>query len=137
MALDNSPWRPARIVDHRDSGRGTRIITVVAVDGDPLGYEPGNVIAVRILDPEGDWLRHAYTIMRCREDRSPEDGVNHRERNGGWQHHVIRLALAPGNSGRSAQKRLVRRILKCNAPDFQACGLWWAEYNAGERSGWS
>ncbi len=66
MAKDPNPdWRPARVVENREVARGSIWLTLEAVDDRPASYAPGNVLGLGLPQPDGSYLRHAYTVSRA------------------------------------------------------------------------
>lgn len=55
-------WRTARIVENREVGHGSQMMSLRLDDEHPFPYEPGHVISLRVSNVEGTVLRHPYTV---------------------------------------------------------------------------
>lgn len=62
MAVANPDWRHARVVENREIARASVWLTLEAADDLAAAYEPGHVLGLGIKTPEGEMLRHAYTV---------------------------------------------------------------------------
>ncbi|GMV81651.1 MAG: hypothetical protein AMXMBFR7_28350 [Planctomycetota bacterium] len=57
-----SAWRPARIVQNEPMARGSIWLTLEAADGRAADFRPGHVLGLGLRQPDGSYLRHAYTV---------------------------------------------------------------------------
>lgn len=57
--------RAASVVSNEEVGRSSFLIRVEAEDDEPVDYQPGNVLALEIQQPDGEWQRGPYTVSRA------------------------------------------------------------------------